>query len=99
MNIGHEENGKNQLYERPILVLKKFNRHIFLGIPLSSSLKENPYYQQVRYHNKKHSCIISQIRLLSSKRLLRRLVRLRETEFKKVQEKINMIIQQNDPLL
>ena len=27
-NIGHEQDGKNESFERPILVLKKFNKYI-----------------------------------------------------------------------
>ena len=35
-NIGHEEKGKGDDFIRPVIVFKKFNRHIFFGIPLTS---------------------------------------------------------------
>src|SRR3989344_1315008 len=38
-NIGYEEDGKNELFERPILIIRKFNNSIFLAIPLTSSKK------------------------------------------------------------
>ena len=37
LNIGHEENGKNEFFNRPVLVVRKFSKHIFLGVPLSTS--------------------------------------------------------------
>lgn len=44
INIGHEENGKGGSYSRPVLVVRKFNKHIFLGVPLTTKIKDNPYY-------------------------------------------------------
>ena len=44
VNIGHEENGKDEFFARPVLVIKKFNRHLFYGIPLTTKVKENKYY-------------------------------------------------------
>ena len=49
-NIGYEEDGKNELFERPVLVIRKFNNEIFLAIPLTSSKKDNEYYR-TRGHN------------------------------------------------
>jgi hypothetical protein len=51
LNIGDEENGKSEKYHRPILVIKKFNRNIFLGIPLATQVKDNPYYYQFIFQN------------------------------------------------
>ena len=33
VNVGFEEDGKNDNFVRPVLVLKKFNNDMFLGIP------------------------------------------------------------------
>ncbi len=38
-NVGHEEDGKNKGFERPVLILKKFNKYLVLIIPLSSKIK------------------------------------------------------------
>lgn len=43
-NIGNEVYGKGKLFARPVLILKKFNKYQFLGIPFSSQIKNNPYY-------------------------------------------------------
>lgn len=75
-NIGYEENGKNDNYERPVLILKKFNKEIFWGLPLTSKEKTGKYYFTTTHNNKKYSVIISQLRILSSKRLLRNIRKL-----------------------
>lgn len=44
VNIGYEEDGKNEKFERPVLILKKFNQYLILVVPLSSKIKNNKYY-------------------------------------------------------
>jgi mRNA interferase MazF len=34
-NIGYEQNGTNENFSRPVLIVKKFNNHIFWSVPLS----------------------------------------------------------------
>ena len=36
LNIGFEQDGKNYLYERPVLVIRKFNKHTLWILPLTS---------------------------------------------------------------
>jgi len=67
LNIGSEQDGKNDLFERPVLVLKKFNNKIAFITPLTSVLKHNPYH----YVLDNNSVILSQARLVSSQRFQR----------------------------
>ena len=73
VNIGYEQDGKNENFERPVLVIRKINRHLALTIPLSSKLKNHPYYYEYRYDEKIFSAIIFQLRVVSTKRFMRRL--------------------------
>ncbi|MCK5510676.1 type II toxin-antitoxin system PemK/MazF family toxin [Candidatus Parcubacteria bacterium] len=73
VNIGYEQDGKNRNFERPVLILKKFNKNILLALPITSKDKTGKYYYQFKYDGVKYSIILSQIRLISNKRLLRRL--------------------------
>ena len=72
-NIGSEENGKGRLFERPVLVVKKFNKELFIGIPLSSKLKDDQYHIPVLVDHLMGTAIISQIRAYSSRRLVRKI--------------------------
>jgi mRNA interferase MazF len=39
VNIGFEQDGKNEHFERPVLVLRKFNKHLLLVLPQTSKAK------------------------------------------------------------
>lgn len=91
-NIGYEEDGKNELFERPVLVIRKFNNEIFLAIPLTSSKKDNQYYHQYKLNNKTYAGILSQIRLLDSRRLSRKIGMIKEGDFGMIIEKIHNLL-------
>lgn len=55
VNIGYEEDGKGRNFARPVLILRKFNNQLFLGIPLSTKTKANIYYIEFVNQNKKNS--------------------------------------------
>jgi mRNA-degrading endonuclease toxin of MazEF toxin-antitoxin module len=85
LNIGDEQDGKGDLYLRPILVVKKFNSRIFWGVPLSSKIKENnSFYLKIKFKDKEQSAIIPQMRLLDAKRLVRIYGKLPEKEYGRV---------------
>lgn len=87
-NVGDEEDGKNDNFERPVLVLKKFNRRIVLTVPLTTKVKENPYYFPFTHADVKFAVILSQVRLLSTNRLTRRIRKIDNTLFAEIKEKI-----------
>jgi mRNA interferase MazF len=92
-NIGHEQDGKNENFERPVLVLKKFNQFILWVVPLTSQIKEgNPYYVEYKLNGEVYATVISQLRLVSSKRLLRKVGIFLTEDFEKVREEIKKLI-------
>ena len=85
LNIGFEQDGKNELFERPVLVVRRFNKYVFWGVPLSTKIKpENPHYLQLRHEEQDYSAIVSQLRLYDSKRLQRKMYKIEKTELLKV---------------
>lgn len=92
-NIGDEEDGKNENFERPVLVIKIFNRKIFLGIPITSADRLGQrYYFPIIYDDKKYFLILSQIRLFSTKRLLRRIGRIDSNSFSEMKKELKKVI-------
>ncbi len=87
-NVGDEEDGKNDKFERPVLVLKKFNRKIVLTVPLTTKVKENSYYFPFTHEGIKFAVMFSQLRLLSTNRLTRRIRKIDNALFKQIKEKI-----------
>ncbi|MEX2410079.1 MAG: type II toxin-antitoxin system PemK/MazF family toxin [Candidatus Paceibacterota bacterium] len=87
-NIGFEQNGKNKTFERPVLIIKKFNKNVLWIIPFTSTLKSNKYYHNLKHNKESYSLILSQIRLISSKRLTRKIRRVPKKEFKIIKDKL-----------
>ncbi|MFA6553993.1 MAG: type II toxin-antitoxin system PemK/MazF family toxin [Candidatus Paceibacterota bacterium] len=73
-NIGYEQNGSGENFSRPVLVVKKFNNKMFWSVPLSTKQKSlDFYYNFVDPQSNKVSAILAQMRLVSVKRLNRKL--------------------------
>lgn len=87
-NIGFEQNGKGEDFRRPVLIFKKFNNNIFWGIPMSTKIKDNRYYVKILLKNIEQSAIISQLRVLDSKRLDDKIGYISELDFWKIKLKI-----------
>ena len=93
INVGFEENGKNEMFERPVLILRKFNKYILWIIPLTRSKKDGDYYYRITQGEEDDSVVIlSQIRLISSKRLLRKMRMLKEPEFEDIKNKVKKFL-------
>ena len=48
-NVGFEQNGKGENFVRPVIILKKFNKEMFFGVPLSSQYKEGKFYYNFEF--------------------------------------------------
>ncbi len=87
-NIGDEENGKGEDFRRPVLIFKKFNNNIFWGIPMTTKNKDNKYYVKVLLKDVEQSAIISQLRVLDTKRLDKYIGYISLIDFNKIKEEI-----------
>lgn len=69
-NVGFEQDGKGNNFERPVLVVKTFSKGLFLGIPLTSKPHKGDYFFDIEYNGIPSIAILSQVRALSQNRLL-----------------------------
>jgi mRNA interferase MazF len=94
VNVGFEQDGKGSEFRRPVLILKKFNQFVFLAVPLSTKTKENnKYYLQCNLGDGiPRSVIISQIRMLDTRRLMDKLGVLDEKSFFEIKNVIKAIL-------
>jgi len=91
-NIGDEEDGKHSSFERPVLIVRKFNNNIFLGVPLTSNEnKEGKYYYKLISFSGS-TAILSQVRLFDAKRLLRLMGKIKNEELKEIKIKLGKIV-------
>ena len=96
LNIGHEEDGKNERFLRPVVVFKKISSDEFWGIPLTSSERKEPFRYCFEFNGKTTTAILSQIRLLDGKRLLRRSGMMSEKAFFEMAKEFKRLIPQNE---
>ncbi len=92
INVGHEEDGKNKQYSRPVLVLKKFNNHIFWGVPLTTQIKDAHYYYKLSFKGKEQCVMIAQMRLFDSKRLSDKMGQMPQPHFEEIKRAIKEMI-------
>ena len=93
LNIGDEEDGKGGNFERPVVVIKKFNNNLFWGCTLSTKIKEsNPYYIKIQTRTGIQSVIISQLRLYDTKRLEEKMETLNQIDFQKITTAIKKLL-------
>ena len=84
INIGFEQDGKHQSFERPVLVVRKFSNDSVLIIPLSSKTKNNMFCFNFIHEGIPFSALLSQIRLISTKRLSRKIYQMDSLLFNQI---------------
>jgi mRNA interferase MazF len=92
LNIGQEIDGKHETFERPFYVLKKCNEAMFIGIPCTTNLKRGIFAYFLKILNWEFILNFSQIRSISSKRLLRRMVNVSSNIEKDIKERFVVYI-------
>lgn len=94
-NIGFEEYGKGNEFQRPVLITRKLTSNIFIGIPLASSIKNNDYFHNFTYNSKKglveNSAMILQIRTFDKKRLMGKIGTINKNDFNDILEKVRKL--------
>ena len=94
-NIGAEEYGKGNEFQRPVLIIKRLTADIFIGLPLTSTLKNNDYFHTIEYNTKKglvkNSAMILQLKTFDKKRLMTRIGMLNKNDFNDILKKLSML--------
>jgi mRNA interferase MazF len=70
INVGVEILGKGKRFERPVLIFKKFDQNSFLGIPLTTQLKDGTWYVPTVLRGKIGRAVLNQIRIFDKRRLI-----------------------------
>ncbi len=84
INVGNETLGKGVGFKRPVLILKKYSRDVFLAVPLTSRIHYGSWYYPVRCGDLVCSLILNQARTLDRKRLEEKMIELNSKELLKV---------------
>jgi len=93
VNVGVEIDGKHELFLRPVVVIRKFNKHMALIVPTTTQNNDNKYHFSVSGEDEKiyNSCL-SQIRSISSKRLFRKIGMIKSEDYKMLLDKVSNMV-------
>ncbi len=91
-NIGDEQDGKGENFTRPVLVVRKFNHNIFIGIPLSTKIKDSTFYHKIHFMGRDQSLMLSQIRIMDAKRLRDKMGSMPSNEMENIKEKLRKLV-------
>ncbi len=84
INVGVEADGKNLYFERPILIIRRFNDEMLWAFPLTSKIKRDRFYYPMSVNGLVETVMLSQIKTLSSKRLQRLIGKINRYELRKI---------------
>src|ERR1700738_4995872 len=89
VNVGFEQDGTGKGFSRPVLVFKGFSRRVCLAIPLTTSVKRGKYHIPVgEVGGRKAAVIISQLRLIDTRRLDQHIVTLDKEAFERIRKAV-----------
>ena len=91
-NIANENNGKGELFLRPVLVLRKLGHNYFIGIPLTSQKKSGNYFFEFKYKDKLSYAMFNQIRTFNAKRILKYHGKIKKDDFDKLKEEFKKFL-------
>lgn len=91
-NIGFEQNGKGDIFSRPVLVMKKFSKNMFFGIPLSTQMKQGNFFFEFDLNGEKSNALIVQGRLFDAKRLENKIGMIEKGDFEYLKTKLKELL-------
>ena len=82
VNVGFEQDGSGEDYRRPVLILKGLSAATCLVVPLTTSTRRHPLRPSIGLvEEKKAHALLSQVRVIDTKRLVRKIGRLDQSHF------------------
>ena len=85
-NVGSEVDGKGDAFTRPIIIYKKLGSESLLAIPTSTKQKEGTWYVGFQHKGINEIALLSQIRVISFRRLKERIGTLSNSEMEDIRK-------------
>lgn len=96
VNIGVEIDGKNEYFDRPAVVLRKFNREMVWVLPTTKQVKNERFHQEFLFDGETYFVALTQIRTVSTKRLLRKVGMISQEDFAKINARVIAFLRKNE---
>src|SRR3989344_2862616 len=97
VNIGSEQHSQTEDFSRPVIVVKKFTRSVFWGIPPTTRLKSVNFRFRVKINNVENDALILQMRVYDGRRLVRKINMMRKKNFNAFMNFIKNLMKKTTP--
>ncbi|MDA1169501.1 MAG: type II toxin-antitoxin system PemK/MazF family toxin [bacterium] len=92
INVGFEQDGKSEQFSRPVVILKTYSINAALVVPLTSKDKKGTYYFDLgKIGGRDAKAVLSQVRFIDKRRLLKKFDVVNKELFEKLQSAIIQI--------
>jgi mRNA interferase MazF len=86
VNIGAEIDGKHETFERPVLVMRVYSTESQFVLPLTTVIKDDDFHFKIATQRQTAWAKLTQGRVISTKRLLRKVDVVDSEQFNKLRE-------------
>lgn len=84
VNVGSEQNSQASDFSRPILIVKKFTRDVFWGVPITTKVKNLNFRIRFNLNGVENDLLLLQMRIYDRKRLIRKISIISKDDFMKI---------------
>ena len=88
VNVGSEIDGKGDSFTRPVLVLHVIGAKLALVVPMTTKVKKVAGYMPFTFQDKDHALCLHQIKIISSKRLLKRKGKITSNRLRSIKQDV-----------
>ncbi|MFA5942177.1 MAG: type II toxin-antitoxin system PemK/MazF family toxin [Candidatus Paceibacterota bacterium] len=87
VNVGFEQDGTGLNFDRPVVVVKGFNANTCFAVALTGRKREGTYYKYLGViEEREASAVLSQVRIIDTKRLIRKIGVLDRKSFEELKK-------------
>ena len=92
VNVGFEQDGKGEIFSRPVLVVKRYSKNLFFGVPLSTQIKEGSFFYTFTLNKKQSNALLVQAKAYDTKRLENRIGMISKDDFQTLKIKLKDLL-------
>ncbi|KKU58626.1 MAG: hypothetical protein UX81_C0020G0010 [Parcubacteria group bacterium GW2011_GWA2_47_12] len=93
VNIGFEQDGSEIEHRRPVLILAGLSAHTCFALPLTTAPTNHPMRPSIgNINGKKARALLSQLRVIDTKRLVRKIGYLNQETFEHIRKAVKNLL-------
>lgn len=93
VNVGFEQDGTGSNFDRPVVIIKGFSADTCFAVALTGHKREGKYYFPVgKVEDREASAVLSQVRIIDTKRLIRKIGVLNKQSFEELKKALQKVL-------